>query len=207
LSDINTAAAWAIFLAKRRAAKEVMPDDLLLGCLCALSRFGVAKLGYLTFDLAVHGVDYTELPTRPAAKVAYSNAVVEIFDQAAKVARADGGGAVRLEHVLVAFANEESGLMGKLRREFQIDSAMWRAAAAELGLPTLEMSDARARQAMAWDYLTPEEAAEALNIHVQTLRAYVRSGKVPALRLAGERAIRIRRADLDKLLEPLTPDS
>jgi excisionase family DNA binding protein len=207
VSDINTAAAWAIFLAKSREAKEVMPDDLLLGCLCALSRFGVAKLGCWTFDLAVHGVDYTELPARPATKVAYSNAVVQIFDRAAKVARADGGGVVRLEHVLVAFVNEESGLMGKLRREFQIDSGTWRAAAAELGLPTLEGSEARAKQAMAWDYLTPEEAAESLNIHVQTLRGYVRSGKVPALRLAGERAIRIRRADLDKLLEPLTPDS
>ena len=51
------------------------------------------------------------------------------------------------------------------------------------------------------DFLTPEEAAEALGIHVQTLRGYVRSGKLPALRLAGERAIRIRRADLEQVLE------
>ena len=48
-------------------------------------------------------------------------------------------------------------------------------------------------------------AAEALSIHVQTLRAYVRSGKLPALRLAGERAIRIRRQDLETVLEPLIP--
>jgi excisionase family DNA binding protein len=57
------------------------------------------------------------------------------------------------------------------------------------------------------EYLTPEEAAEAIGIHVQTLRGYVRSGKLPALRLAGERAIRIRRKDLEAVLEPLVPQS
>ena len=54
--------------------------------------------------------------------------------------------------------------------------------------------------------LTRTQAAEALGVHVQTLRAYVRSGKLPAHRLAGERAIRIRRPDLEKLLEPLLPE-
>ena len=51
------------------------------------------------------------------------------------------------------------------------------------------------------------QAAEALGVHVQTLRAYVRSGRLPALRLAGERAIRIRRSDLEKVLEPVQPES
>jgi excisionase family DNA binding protein len=53
------------------------------------------------------------------------------------------------------------------------------------------------------DYLTPEEAAEELGVHVQTMRAYIRSGRMPAFRLAGERAIRILRADLEKVLEPV----
>ncbi len=51
--------------------------------------------------------------------------------------------------------------------------------------------------------MTPEEAAEALGIHVQTMRAYIRSERLPAFRLAGERAIRILRTDLEKVLEPL----
>ena len=54
--------------------------------------------------------------------------------------------------------------------------------------------------------MTPEEAAQALSVYVQTLRAYVRSGKLPALRLAGERSIRIRRADLENVLEPVQAD-
>jgi excisionase family DNA binding protein len=53
------------------------------------------------------------------------------------------------------------------------------------------------------EYLTPEEAAEALGIHVQTMRGYIRSERLPAYRLAGERAIRILRSDLEKVLEPL----
>jgi excisionase family DNA binding protein len=53
------------------------------------------------------------------------------------------------------------------------------------------------------EYLTPEQAAEELGIHVQTMRAYIRSERLPAFRLAGERAIRILRSDLEKVLEPL----
>lgn len=47
-------------------------------------------------------------------------------------------------------------------------------------------------------YLTPEDAAETLGVRVQTIRGYIRSGRLPAFWLAGERAIRILRADLEK---------
>ena len=56
-----------------------------------------------------------------------------------------------------------------------------------------------------FDYVTPEQAADVLHVHVQTIRDYIRSGRLPAFRLAGERAIRIRPADLEALLEPLIP--
>ena len=65
--------------------------------------------------------------------------------------------------------------------------------------PAIETKRAR-------DYLTPEDAAEELGVHVQTMRAYIRSGRMPAFRLAGERAIRILRTDLEKVLEPLNED-
>lgn len=69
---------------------------------------------------------------------------------------------MRVEHLLAAFAAEAEGLMGTLKTRHGITSAGWRAA-------------------LVRDYLTPEEAAAALAIHVQTLRACVRSGKLPAL--------------------------
>jgi len=95
--------------------------------------------------------------------------------------------------------------MGELKRKHEITSAGWRAAVAQLGGQPPDRKEEDRGVAAIRDYLTPKEAARALAIHVQTLRAYVRSGKLPALRLAGERAIRIRRADLDKVLEPLVP--
>jgi excisionase family DNA binding protein len=52
-------------------------------------------------------------------------------------------------------------------------------------------------------YVSAEEAGASLGIHVQTLRGYIHSGKLPPQRLAGERAIRIRREDLAQLRVPV----
>lgn len=50
---------------------------------------------------------------------------------------------------------------------------------------------------------SPEEAADYLNVHVQTVRAWIRSGRLRARRLAGQRALRITASDLLSLLEPV----
>jgi len=50
---------------------------------------------------------------------------------------------------------------------------------------------------------SPEEAAEYLGVHVQTIRAWVRSGRLRASRLAGHRALRIKATDLQSVLEPV----
>jgi excisionase family DNA binding protein len=206
MSEAEQAAAYAIALAKRRNVSEVTPDELLLGCLQAIAQFGIAQVGSWTLDLEELGIDWLEHPDRAGAKVAYSQAAVDLFDRAARIAKMDGG-AMRVDHLLAAFAGEVDGLMGELKRKYEITSAAWRAAVAQLDGPPSERKDEDRGVAVIRDYLTPEEAAAALSIHVQTLRAYVRSGKLPALRLAGERAIRIRRADLDKVLEPLVPQA
>lgn len=58
------------------------------------------------------------------------------------------------------------------------------------------------------DLLSPEQAAAELGVHIQTLRSYIRRGKLAAYRLAGERVIRIRRDDLAALLaQPVEPGS
>lgn len=205
MGDVEAAAAYAIAAAKRRGREEVGADELLLGGLQAISQFGVTRLGDWTIDLEALGADWMTGPERNA-KLAYSDGAVEIFDRAARIARVDGSGRIGLPYLLAAFAAEERGLMGELKRAHGITSASWRAAVAALnGEPQYPRLEA-APIANARDYLTPEEAAEALGIHVQTMRAYVRSGRVPAYRVAGERAIRIRRTDLEKVLEPLVPE-
>jgi len=112
---------------------------------------------------------------------------------------------VGVDHLLAAFAAEESGLAGELKRTRGISSAGWRAAVAQLARPAPGKQSREPASRPAREYLNPEEAAEVLGVHVQTLRAYVRSGKLPAHRLAGERAIRIRRKDLEAVLERVEP--
>ena len=211
MRDAESAATLAIAIAKKRGLSELGPDELLLGCLQAVSHFGVAQLGPWSFDLEELGVDWIERPDRAGSKVAYSQRAVDLFDLAARISRADGTDSIRVDHLLATFGAECDGLMGGWKRDRGITSAGWRAGVAQLwaestGRGTVASSDGAGPGAPAVrDYLTPEEAAEALSIHVQTLRAYVRSGKLPALRLAGERAIRIRRNDLETVLEALVP--
>jgi excisionase family DNA binding protein len=207
MNEADLATSFAIFAAKQRGAEEVTPDHILLGCLRAISRFGIAALGPWSLDLEALGIDWVRQPDGPRPKVAYSQAAVDLFDRAAHIAKSAGETGVGVNHLLAAFATEENGLMGELKRGHGITSASWRAAIARLGD---DESNGAARpdhvergKKSPREYLTPEEAADALGIHVQTMRAYIRSGRLPAFRLAGERAIRILRADLEKVLEPL----
>jgi excisionase family DNA binding protein len=51
--------------------------------------------------------------------------------------------------------------------------------------------------------MTPEEVADYLRVHVQTVRGWIRSGTLPARRVAGLRALRVRFCDAEKLLQPV----
>ncbi|MBW3661119.1 MAG: helix-turn-helix domain-containing protein [Gemmatimonadetes bacterium] len=56
------------------------------------------------------------------------------------------------------------------------------------------------------EILSVDDAADYLGVHSQTVRNYIRSGKLPAYRLAGERYIRVLRKDLLALLERVQTD-
>jgi excisionase family DNA binding protein len=210
MNDAELAASFAIFAAKQRGAEEVTSDHILLGCLRAISRFGIANLGPWNLDLETLGVDWVRQLDGPRPKVAYSKDAVDLFDRAAQIAKSMGDTGVSVNHLLAAFAAEEGGLMGELKHAHGITSASWRAAVARIGAEETDGTTAGAKAGRAAsdrknarEYLTPEEAAETLGIHVQTMRGYIRSERLPAFRLAGERAIRILRTDLEKVLEPL----
>lgn len=209
MNDTELAISFAIFAAKQRDAGEVEPDHILLGCLRAISRFGIATLGPWDIDLEQFNIDWTRQPAGPRPKVAFSQEVVDLLDRAARIAKSTGESAVAVNHLLAAFAPEERGLMGELKRSHGIGNTSWRAAVAQLGFTQIDgakTNGAEVETRRVRDYLTPEQAAEELGVHVQTMRAYIRSGRMPAFRLAGERAIRILRADLEKVLEPVVGD-
>ncbi len=58
------------------------------------------------------------------------------------------------------------------------------------------------------DLLTPNEAAELLRIRPRTVRAWIRSGRLPAMRTDPGRGGRllVRRSDLLALLQPVAAD-
>jgi len=148
-------------------------------------------------------------------KVAYSSSADAIFEKAAYIARKDDSPKVELVHLLVAFADENNGLMAQLKEKYGFSSKEWRVALSDWQSFPLDkavkdskitvgnkfMTDLREKQ-----LFSPDEAAEFLGVHVQTIRGYIRTGKLPALRLAGERALRIKREDLLALLEPYNPE-
>lgn len=210
--DVIRASRFAIARAKRRESELVTPDDLLSGLLQAASRFGVVLLGPWVIDLEELGEGITEEADGGGSKVAYAPETAALFDLAAAIARRDWAPHVELVHMLAAFANEKGVLMGRLQRTYGIDSVHWRAALArwqpvrssERG--TDGSPDSTRLATPVRELLSPDEAAEFLGVHTQTVRGYIRSGKLPAHRLAGERVLRIRRQDLLALLEPYEPD-
>ena len=48
-----------------------------------------------------------------------------------------------------------------------------------------------------------KEAAEFLGLSVSTIRRYIYDRRLPAYKVAGERLVRIRREDLEGLLDPM----
>jgi excisionase family DNA binding protein len=217
---ISKAIKAAIRYAKYRKSSKVGTDDLLVGILQVVSRFGIVKMGHLTIDLedleGILGDRFSdEVGNIRTQKVAYSSSASALFDKAASIARKDNSPKVELVHLLVAFADENSGMMVQLKEKYGFSDREWRAALSDwqsfspektfMGLKIMggnkSIMDPREKQ-----FFSPDEAAEFLGVHVQTIRGYIRMGKLPALRLAGERALRIKREDLLALLEPYKPE-
>lgn len=206
--DLAQAAHLAIARAKQRGGDEVTPDDLLAGLLQAVAHFGIVLIGPLIIDLDALGEERLEEADAAGKKVAYSAAAAALFDRAAAMARRERSSAIEPVHMLAAFANDENGLMGRLKTTCGFDSAGWRAALARWQQEKLIRRDGGGASitGSVKELLSPDDAAEFLGVHTQTVRGYIRSGKLPAHRLAGERAVRIRRQDLLDLLEPYEPD-
>lgn len=144
----------------------------------------------------------------------YSDSAVTVFEAASRLARRDGASGVSLAHLLAALGEHDDGLMAELSERHGFTPVEWRAALArgELGSPFADggpsagPSGSRASTDGVPEILDVEQAASFLGVHPQTVRNYIRAGKIPAYRLAGERFIRLLRRDLLDLLEPVPTD-
>ncbi len=213
---VSAAIRSAIKRAKRKKNAEVTRDDILAGLLQTVARFDIVHIGEFTIDLEELGEAQAEASEDDDGrgviqKVAYSHNASAVFDRAAGIARKDGSSKIGIVHFLVAFANEDNMLFLRLKERYGLSGVKWRSALStwQPTLPAKAETGSKvgsttrsARELSDKQFFTPDEAAVFLDVHPQTIRGYIRTGKLAALRLAGERALRIRRNDLLALLEP-----
>lgn len=230
--SLERAAREAIACAKGRGTGEVTPDDLLAGALSTVARFGVAQIGPWAIDVReLDGADRTaalegaasapetalpgESASRdsagsPAAAPRYGDAAVAAFEEATRLAREDGSTVPGPVHLLAVLGGRDDGLMARIRERHRFTPLEWRAALARGELGTCAEGSERPRPSVEAgsgsgtpELLSVDQAASFLGVHAQTVRNYIRGGKLPAYRLAGERFIRVLRRDLLGLLEPV----
>lgn len=180
----------------RLGANEVSVDLHFLVFLRRFARFGFFQFGPLTIDVSLieDAVERT-LPRGPAGKVVLGDDVVRFSRALAEEARR--GGRKRIDELvyLLAFMRWKEGLPARVFGELGVTPDQVEAFA----------RDQKASPTGPEKLYSPEEAADYLGVHVQTVRAWIRAGRLRASRLAGQRALRIRASDLQSVLEPVDP--
>ena len=168
-------------------------DVLFLAFLRPFSRFGYFTLGPITIDvdLIEDIVERTKIPGdwngAPQDFVKFSRLVMEEM-------RRSGRKRVDELSYLLAFMRYGEGLPARVFGELGVTP--------EQLMASLKESSAGAAPRLD-QLMTPEEVADYLKVHVRTVRAWIHSGRLPARRVAGLRALRIRAEDVATLLRPL----
>lgn len=166
-------------------------DVFFLGFLRLVSRFGVFSFGPIT----IYVPTIEQVVRRTASEAATPDALTRFSTLVREEQERLGGGPLNELHALLAFMRLNEGTPGRVF--------------GELGVRPEQVEEyARAAGAAAAEpekLYSPEEAADYLGIHVQTVRAWIRSGRLAASRLAGQRALRIKASDLLTVLEPVDP--
>jgi excisionase family DNA binding protein len=168
-------------------------DVLFLAFLRPLSRFGYFTLGPITIDvnLIEDIVERTKIPGdwngAPQDFVKFSRLVMEEL-------RRSGRKRVDELSYLLAFMRYGEGLPARVFGELGVTPERVTAALKESAAGAAPRLD---------QLMTPEEVADYLKVHVRTVRAWIHSGRLPARRVAGLRALRIRAEDVATLLRPL----
>ncbi|MFZ5876826.1 MAG: helix-turn-helix domain-containing protein [Nitrospirota bacterium] len=193
--------------AAQDAGTDVNADHLVLGVLRAADRSGATVLDALGIgepDVARGGA-----PPRRGSRSRWGAALQPIIQAAAEEARQLGGRLTRSGHVLLGVVVSGQGTLPGLLagRGITLDALRAQVRAAIASSPMAPATPAETPRSMTGvlsrELFTVDQAAEFLGVHHQTLRGYIKSGKLPAYRLAGEKVLRIKRDDLMTLLEPV----
>jgi excisionase family DNA binding protein len=183
--------------AERIGAASLSLDLWFVVFLRKMSRFGYFSFGPINIDVRLIE-DIVESTTPRAADfkrgyVPMDDDVFRLSGLVMQEVRRSGRSRIDELHFLRAFMRCDEGLPGRVFGELGVTPEQ---------VEDYARSGGRGPQPLETLY-SPEEAAAYLNVHVQTVRAWIRSGRLRARRLAGQRALRITAADLQSVLEPL----
>lgn len=172
-------------------------DVVFLGFLRLMARFDVFSFGPIT----IHVPTLEPVIARACAATEEAEArrtFVRVSEQLLIEQQRSGASQINELHALLALMRVNEGVPARVFGELGVTpedverfAITGRIDAADGGLERL---------------YSPEEAAEYLGVHVQTVRAWIRSGRLRASRLAGQRALRITASDLTTVLEPVAPE-
>jgi excisionase family DNA binding protein len=179
----------------RRLHADTSLDVVFLAYLRRLSRFGYFSLGPITLDvnLIEDLVERTVVPGEPPRA---SEDYARFSSLLMQEVRTSGRKRIDELHYLLAFMKCGEGLPARVFGELGVTPV-------QIERYLQQTGGAPAGAEPAQQLLTPEEVAEYLKVHVQTVRAWIRTGTLPARRVAGLRALRVRLSDVEKLLKPL----
>jgi excisionase family DNA binding protein len=187
--------------AHRLNAKAITLDLFFYVFLRRLSRFGFFSFGPINIDVRlIEDIVEATIPRAPGPLETATPMAPDIVPFSnLLMAELNRSGRGRLDelHFLLAFMRCNEGLPGRVFGELGVTPEQVEQFASNLSAP--------APAPMLEELYSPEEAAAYLNVHVQTVRAWIRSGRLRARRLAGQRALRITASDLQSVLEPLDP--
>lgn len=183
--------------AKRLGATVITVDIQFLVFLRRFSRFGYFQYGPLGIDTRVieEIVERNTPRGDPETLTVLGDDIVEFSRVLIGEVQRTGRKRIDELHYLLAFMRWGKGLPARVFGELGVTPEQVERYTSERGR----------RDADPEKLYSPEEAAEYLGVHVQTVRTWIRSGRLRASRLAGQRALRIRASDLTSVLEPVEP--
>jgi excisionase family DNA binding protein len=189
-------------LCEKLVCPAITPDIEFVAYLQALSQFGFFRLGPITIDANV--VEDILMRTHPRGQgdpehPTGGDAYVRLSKAGWKTIQESGRARVDELHLLLTFMRWGEGLPLRVFGELGVSPEDVERYVSELG------SAASPPRSSGEKLYSTEQAADYLGVHVQTVRAWIRSGKLPASRLAGQKSIRIRESDLQSVLEPIDP--
>lgn len=181
--------------AERLGSPAITLDIQFLVFLRRFSRFGFFRFGPLSVDVSLIEDLVERTVDRGASEgaPAVSDDLVAFSRQVAQETQKLGRKRIDELAYLLAFMRWRDGIPGRVFGELGVSPEAVERFARDQALPEQEK------------LYSPEEAAEYLGVHVQTVRGWIRSGRLRASRLTGQRALRIRAGDLNSVLEPVDP--